>query len=210
MSSIKHLEWRYATKKFDSTKKLSESQINILKNVFNLTATSYGLQPLKMLVISNDSIKQKLVEHAYNQSQVADCSHLLVLCIKTNIDGEYVDDKFDLEIEIRGTEEETISEFRQFLKNNIDNKSKDAIEISNKQQAYIALGNLMTVCAFERIDSCPMEGFNPDKFDEILYLKEQNLKSVLLLPVGFRAKDDFMSQLKKVRIPLEESIIEIK
>lgn len=210
MSSIKHLEWRYATKKFDTTKKLNESQIDILKNVFNLTATSYGLQPLKMVVISNDDIKKQLFEHSYNQAQVADCSHLLVLCIKTNIDGEYVDEKFDLEIEIRGTEEETISGFRKFLKDNIDNKSEDDIEASTKYQAYIALGNLMTVCAFERIDSCPMEGFNPEKFDEILYLKEQQLKSVLLLPVGFRAKDDFMSQLKKVRIPVEESVIEIK
>ena len=210
MSSIKHLEWRYATKKFDPAKRLSESQVDILKNVFNLTATSYGLQPLKMLVVSNDDIKKQLFEHSFNQAQVADCSHLLVLCIKTNVDGEYVDDKFDLEIEIRGTEEETLSGFRKFLKDNIDNKSADDIETANRNQAYIALGNLMTVCAFERIDSCPMEGFNPQKFDEILYLKEQNLKSVLLLPVGFRAKDDFMSQLKKVRIPVEESVIEIK
>ncbi|MFK5880025.1 MAG: NAD(P)H-dependent oxidoreductase [Flavobacteriaceae bacterium] len=210
MSSIKHLEWRYATKKFDTAKKLSESQIDILKNVFNLTATSYGLQPLKMLIISNDAIKQQLFEHSYNQAQVADCSHLLVLCIKTNIDGDYVDEKFDLEIEIRGTEEETISGFRNFLKDNINNKTVDDIETSNKYQAYIALGNLMTVCAFERIDSCPMEGFNPQKFDEILNLKEQQLKSVLLLPVGFRAEDDFMSQLEKVRIPVEESVIEIK
>ena len=209
MSSIKHLEWRYATKKFDTAKKLSESQIDILKNVFNLTATSYGLQPLKMLVISNGNIKQQLFEHSYNQVQVADCSHLLVLCIKTNIDGDYVDEKFDLEIEIRGTEEETISGFRNFLKDNINNKTNDDIETSNKHQAYIALGNLMTVCAFEKIDSCPMEGFNPQKFDEILNLKEKQLKSVLLLPVGFRAEDDFMSQLEKVRIPVEESVIEI-
>jgi nitroreductase len=210
MSSIKHLEWRYATKKFDPTKKLSKSQVDILKNVFNLTATSYGLQPLKMLVVSNYDIKQHLFKHSYNQAQVADCSHLLVICIKTNIDGDYVDDKFDLEIEIRGTEEETISGFRKFLKDNINNKSEDDIETSNKHQAYIALGNLMTVCAFERIDSCPMEGFNPQKFDEILNLKVQDLKSVLLLPVGFRAEDDFMSQLEKVRIPIEESVIEIK
>jgi len=210
MSSIKHLEWRYATKKFDPTKKFSKSQVDILKNVFNLTATSYGLQPLKMLVVSNDAIKHQLFEHSYNQAQVADCSHLLVICIKTNIDGDYVDDKFDLEIEIRGTEEETISGFRKFLKENINNKSDDDIETSNKHQAYIALGNLMTVCAFERIDSCPMEGFNPQKFDEILNLKEQDLKSVLLLPVGFRAEDDFMSQLEKVRIPIEESVIEMK
>ncbi len=210
MSTIKNLEWRYATKKFDSTKKLDDSQIDTLKKSFNLTATSYGLQPLKMLVISNDDLKKQLFEYSYNQAQVADCSHLLVLCIKTNVDGIYVDDKFDLEKEIRGVKEENISGFRNFLKDTINNKSSDEIETSAVYQAYIALGNLMTVCAFERIDSCPMEGFNPQKFDEILNLKEQQLKSVLLLPVGFRAKDDFMSKLEKVRFSVEESVIEIK
>lgn len=210
MSSIKNLEWRYATKKFDSTKKLDASQIDTLKNSFNLTATSYGLQPLKMLVISNDELKKQLFEHSYNQAQVADCSHLLVLCIKTNIDANYVDKKFDLEKEVRGVSEESLNGFRNFLKSDIDKKNTDDIELAAKYQAYIAIGNLMTVCAFERIDSCPMEGFNPQKFDEILNLKKQQLKSVLLLPVGFRAEDDFMSSLEKVRIPVEESIIEIK
>lgn len=209
MNSIKNLEWRYATKKFDSTKKLNNSQLETLKNCFNLTATSYGLQPLKMLVISNDELKQQLFQHSYNQAQVADCSHLLVLCIKTNVNGDYVDEKFDFEKKVRGVEEETISGFRNFLKDTINKKSEDEIENSAINQAYIALGNLMTICAFEQIDSCPMEGFNPKKFDEILNLKEQQLKSVLLLPVGFRAEDDFMSQLEKVRIPVEESVIEI-
>ncbi len=210
MNSIEKLEWRYATKKFDSTKKLSDSQISILKNAFNLTATSYGLQPLKMLVISNANIKNSLVEYAYNQQQVNNCSHLLVICIKTDIDGEYVDAKFDLEKEIRGTSEETIGGFRAFLKDTINKQSNEDIESFCNNQAYIALGNLMTVCAYEQIDSCPMEGFNPQKFNEILELEKQNLKSVLLLPVGFRAEDDLMSTLKKVRIPIEESVIDIK
>lgn len=209
MNSIKKLEWRYATKKFNPIKKLSTDQIEVLKNVFNLTATSYGLQPLKMLVISNKEIKESLTEHAFNQSQVSDCSHLLVICIKTEVDGNYVDSRFDLEKEIRGTAEETISGFRKFLKNEITKKSESEIETISKNQAYIALGKLMTVCAFEEIDSCPMEGFIPQKFDEILNLKELSLKSVLLLPVGFRAEDDYMSELKKVRSSLDESIITI-
>ncbi|MCF6279203.1 MAG: NAD(P)H-dependent oxidoreductase [Flavobacteriaceae bacterium] len=208
MNSIEKLEWRYATKKFDSTKKLSENQLNILKNTFTLTATSYGLQPLKMLVISNEKIKVQLLEHSYNQHQVTECSHLLVLCIKTNIDSNYIDKQFDLEKKIRGTSEEIISDFRAFLKDNFNNKTPEKIENSSINQVYIALGNLMTVCAYESIDSCPMEGFDTAKYDEILNLEKQQLKSVLLLPVGFRAEDDFMSTLKKVRISVEDSVIE--
>ena len=209
MNSIEKLKWRYATKKFDSTKKLSNNQIETLKNVFNLTATSYGLQPLKMVVISNKKIKESLQEHAFNQSQISDCSHLLVICIKTEVNSAYVDSRFDLEKEIRGTSEESISGFRNFLKNDIDKKSTSEIEMSARNQAYIALGKLMTVCAFEEIDSCPMEGFIPQKFDDFLNLKELSLKSVLLLPVGYRAADDYMSSLKKVRSSLDESIITI-
>ncbi|PHR69280.1 MAG: NAD(P)H-dependent oxidoreductase [Lutibacter sp.] len=209
MNSIERLEWRYATKKFDSTKKLSENQLNILKSAFTLTATSYGLQPLKLLVISNQKIKNDLLEHSYNQQQVVDCSHLLVICIKTTIDSNYIDEKFDLEKEVRGTPEETINDFRAFLKDEFSNKTSEEIEYSSINQAYIALGNLITVCAFESIDSCPMEGFNPEKFDEVLDLKSQQLKSVLALPVGFRNDDCFMSTLKKVRIPIEESVINV-
>ena len=209
MTSIEKLEWRYATKKFDSNKKLTEDQVEVLKNAFNLTATSYGLQPLKMVVVNNKDLQNKLVPLAYNQNQVADCSHLLVICIKTNIDGAYVDKRFDLEKETRNIKEETIADFRAFLKKTIESQSKEKIEESSKQQAYIALGNLMTICAIEGIDSCPMEGFIPSKFDEVLNLPEYNLKSVLLLPVGFRAEDDHMSKLKKVRSPLEESVITI-
>jgi nitroreductase len=209
MNSIERLEWRYATKKFDNTKKISENQLDILKNTFNLTATSYGLQPLKLLVISNKKLRLELLEHTYNQQQVIDCSHLLVICIKTTVDENYVDDKFDLEKKEREISEDVIKDFRSFLKETIANKSKEEIENSSINQAYIALGNLMTVCAYESIDSCPMEGFNSAKYDEILNLKKHDLKSILLLPVGFRAEDDVMSSLKKVRIPIEESIITI-
>jgi len=179
MNSIEQLKWRYATKKFDKNKKLSTDQIDTLKNGFNLTATSYGLQPLKLLVISNEILKKDLLEHSYNQQQIVDCSHLLVLCIKTVIDSDYVDDKFNLEKEIRDVSEEVVGGFRAFLKDAIHKQPKEDIENSCVNQAYIALGNLMTLCAFEKIDSCPMEGFIADKFDKILDLKKQNLKSVL-------------------------------
>ncbi len=209
MKTIKALKWRYACKKFDATKKLSSKKIKQLKKAFNLTATSFGLQPIKMLVISNNKIKNALLEHAYFQKQITDCSQLLVLCIDNNIDDTTVDAYFDLEKKTRGTSEEIIGKFRQNLKNSFTNKTAKEKEQEAIYQTYIALGNLMTVCAIEKIDACPMEGFIPNKFDEILKLKSLNLKSILLLPVGYRAKDDFMSKLKKVRKPLNEIVIEI-
>ena len=207
--TIKQLKWRYAVKKFDTNKKLSKTKLNRLKQAFNLTATSFGLQPIKMLVVKNKALKEKLLEHAFYQQQITTASHLLVLAIDTNFTEKNVDDYFDLEKQIRGTSEEIIGKFRKQLKNSIGSKTKDEIEQMTKNQAYIALGNLMTVCAYEKIDACPMEGFNPEKFDEILQLKDKNLQSVLLLPVGYRAEDDFMRKLKKVRKPVKESVIEI-
>ena len=209
MNIIDSLEWRYATKKFDASKKLSNVQIETLKKAFNLTATSFGLQPVKMFVISNQELQEKFVEHAYYQRQVADASHLLVLCIENTTTTKNINDYFDLEIKTREIDETVISKFREQLITMYQNKSTEEIQQSAIYQTYIILGNLMTVCAVEKIDACPMEGFNPKKVDELLNLKDQNLQSVLLLPVGFRAQDDIMSGMKKVRKPLHETIVDI-
>ena len=141
MNTIESLKWRYAVKKFDTNSTLAPSQIEILKEAFNLTATSYGLQPLKLAVINNKNIQEELL-------------------------------------------------------------------VWNRNQAYIALGNLLTVCAVEQIDACPMEGFVPAKYDEVLGLNKQNLTATLVLPVGFRAEDDYMKDLKKVRKNIEDVVIE--
>lgn len=209
MKTIKSLKWRYACKKFDATKKLSDKKIKRLKKAFNLTATSFGLQPIKMLVINDKKVKESLLEYAYYQKQITDCSQLLVICIEDTIDSETIDTYFDLERETRGTPEEIIGKFRKNLKDSFVNKTTEEKQQAAIHQTYIALGNLMTVCAIEKIDACPMEGFNPQKFDEVLNLKSLKLKSILLLPVGYRAEDDFMSKLKKVRKPLQEVVIEM-
>lgn len=203
MNIIKSLEWRYACKKFDEKKKLSEIQIETLKKAFNLTPTSFGLQPVKMLIIDSKELKEKIFPHSFYQVQVTTCSHLIVLCIDTIVNEKTVDAYFDLEKDVRGTSEEIVEDFRRQLKDMYKNKSKEEIEQSSIYQTYIILGNLMTVCALEKIDTCPMEGFIPEKIDEILNLSDKNLKSVLMLPVGYRAEDDFMSKMKKVRKPLE-------
>ncbi|MDY7393723.1 NAD(P)H-dependent oxidoreductase [Aureibaculum sp. 2210JD6-5] len=205
--TIQSLKWRYACKKFDNSKILSDDKIEVLSEAFNLTATSFGLQPIKMIIIQNKELQKQLQKFSFDQQQVSTASHILVICIDDYITLEDIDDYFDLEKEIRGTSELILSKYRNQLKDIYKNKSTLAKHESAINQAYIALGNLMTVCALEKIDSCPMEGFNAQKFDEILELKKQNLKSVLVLPVGYRAEDDFMSTLKKVRKPIEETVI---
>ncbi len=209
MNIIESLKWRYATKKFDPSKKLSTQQIDTLKKAFNLMATSFGLQPLKLIIIENKKLKEEFVKYCYYQRQVADASHLLVLCIENDTTTEAINAYFDLEKEIRGTSEEIISKFRNRLIDNFQNKSLEEKQISATNQAYLALGNLMIVCAIEKIDACPMEGFMSEKIDELLNLPPQNLKSTLLMPIGFRADDDFMSTMKKVRKPLNETVLEI-
>ena len=206
---IESLNWRYACKKFDKNRKISADQLSVLTRAFNLTATSFGLQPLKMLVVKGDALKAELLPHAYFQPQITTCSHLLIICIDTAFDSSDIDAYFDLEKEVRGTTEDIVGKFRNQLKTIYKNKNKEDIDTSAIYQAYISIGTLMTVCAEQRIDSCPMEGFNPVKFDSILKLSDMNLRSVLLLPVGFRADDDIMSTMKKVRKPLDQVIIEV-
>jgi len=209
MDTIKSLQWRYACKKFDERKVLSDEQIERLCEAFNLTATSFGLQPIKLIVIKDKELRKELIPYSFNQKQVYNASHLFVLCIQDEFTEEDIDAYFDLEVKVRATSETILDPFRKQVKSVYSKKSTSDKHHTAINQAYIALGNLLAVCAMEQIDSCPMEGFLPEKYDELLQLKERNLKSVLLLPVGIRAVDDFMSKLEKVRKPLEESIIKL-
>ncbi len=210
MNIIDSLNWRYATKKFDSKRKLSKNQINLLKTAFNLTATSYGLQPIKLVVISNQEIKNSLLESSMNQQQVVQCSHLLIICIESNINKSYIESYFKRVVDIRKTDPAVLESFKKSIINEFNDMSNTSIINWSKNQAYLALGNLMTVCSVEGIDSCPMEGFLPEKYDEILNLKSKNLKSVLVMPVGYRSVDDQFSSFKKVRKDINDNTIEFK
>lgn len=210
MDIINILQWRYAAKKFDASKKLPQEKLEILKQAFNLTATSYGLQPVKLLIVENRHIREQLVEHSWNQRQVADASHLFVFCIHEDVDADYIHDYFNRVMDIRKTPKEVLDPFRKFLVEDFENKTTEEIYNWAVKQAYLIMGNLLTVCALEGIDSCPMEGFNPEQYDNILKLKEKRLKSVLVMPVGYRADNDMFADFKKVRKPLSESIEEIK
>ena len=208
-SIIDHLKWRYATKKFDPSKALSPKKIDVLKQAFNLTATSFGLQTITMIIISDKALREKLLPFAYNQNQVLQASHLLVICIQDNITDDDVDMLFDNTQAIRNTPDHILDPYRNNLKQMMKKMTVNERQQWSNNQAYIALGNLMTVCAVEGIDSCPMEGFSADDYDRILGLKSRKLKSVLLLPVGYRADDDKFANFEKVRKTVEESTIEL-
>ncbi|WP_024771118.1 NAD(P)H-dependent oxidoreductase [Aquimarina macrocephali] len=209
MNIIESLHWRYATKKFDNKKILSQEKIDILTEAFNLTATSYGLQPLKLVVIKNKDLQKELTPHSWNQQQVADASHVLVFCIEKTIGEQYISKYFDNVKEIRDTPEEILKPFKEHLVDSFTYKSPEEISNWAAKQAYLALGNILTVCAIEKIDSCPMEGFIPEKYDEVLNLNDLGLTSVLVLPIGYRAEDDMFSEFKKVRRPIKDTIITI-
>lgn len=209
MNSVESLKWRYAVKKFDSNKTISDQQIITLKEAFNLTATSYGLQPLKLVIVKNKNIQKELVEHSWNQPQVLEASHLLVICVSKNYTTKEVEDYFNLVQKVRNTPSEIINPFKKFLTEEINKKTQEELLSWNKNQAYLALGNLLTICAIEKIDSCPMEGFIPEKYDEILSLTEHNLTATLVLPIGYRAEDCYMKDQKKVRKNTNDVVIEI-
>lgn len=209
MDTIKQLQWRYATKKFDANKTLTDKKLNILKQAFNLTATSFGLQTLSLVIVKNKTLRENLKPHSYNQSQVVNASHLLVICIQEDIIESDVNTYYSNIKTIRNTPENILKPYREQLIAMMENKTLEQRQAWSRNQAYIALGNLMTVCAMENIDACPMEGFIPEKYDDILQLNKKGLKSVLILPVGYRAEDDMFSTLKKVRKSIDQTIIEI-
>lgn len=209
MNTIEALNWRYATKKFDDKRILPEGKVDILRQSFNLTATSYGLQPIKLAIVHDKKIQSRLVDYTLGQKQIASASHVLILCIERKVDKLFIENYFSHVRRIRSTPDEILDPFKDFLIGDFEKKPREEINEWAINQAYLAMGTLLTVCATEEIDACPMEGFQAEKYDEVLGLKDLNLKSVLVLPVGYRAADDTFQDFKKVRKPLSDVIIDI-
>ncbi len=204
------LLWRYATKKFDPTKKLTQEQVDYLMNAGRLAPTSFGLQPFKILVITDQKTKEQLSPAAFNQAQIIDSSAVFVLAAnKSGLTAQDVDSFITLVSQTRGVPVDTLAGFRQTL---LDFSTRATTEQQIewiKKQLYIVLGVMMSAAAMSAIDSCPMEGFNPSEVDKVLGLEALGLTSAVLLSVGYRATDDTYSQAKKVRKPMNELFIPI-
>jgi len=201
------LKWRYAVKAFDSTKKISDQDLSTIKESLVLTPSSYGLQPWKFLVITNDEIRAKLRPHSWNQSQITDCSHLVVLCRKTDMTEEHVDAYLADMAETQNTPIENYEGYRNMMiQNVVEGMQKTDKPAWMKNQVYIALGNLMTVCAAMEIDTCPIEGFDPAEYDKILGLADKGLASCVVCPIGYRSDDDAHQNDAKVRFSVEQMI----
>ena len=204
---LQQLHWRYATKKFDSTKKISEDVWQALIESLVLSRSSFGLQPWKFFVVTNPAIRQQLLEHSWGQAQVVDASHLVVLAFKKGVDAGDVDRFIETTAQVRQVPIENLQGFAKVI-NGFLAKPPYPLDIDewSKRQVYIALGQFMTSAALLGIDTCPMEGFNPPKYDEILGLTEQGYASVVVCPAGYRAEDDKSAMQAKVRYPVQDLV----
>lgn len=206
---IKSLQRRYAVKKFDPTKILTDEQINELLEAARLTATSYGLQLIKIVVVKNPGLRKELVDCSFGQQQVADASHLLVLCREKDIDLDHIEDYVKNIAKIRNIDEDGLSGFKNAMTKSILTKRKEDQITWMDKQVYIVLGNLLTACAILNIGSCPMEGFIPEEYDEVLNLDQIGLASVLALPIGYAAIDDPNAIRKKVRRSEQQFVVNL-
>ncbi len=211
MTLIDKLQWRYATKKMDSTKAVPQEKVDQILEAVRLTASSSGLQPYEVLVITNKDIRQQIKAVANDQSQVVDCSHLLVFAAWDNYTAERINTAFDMTETIRNLKSESGTAYRQMLLNTYPAREAEVNFNHAAKQAYIGLGTALIAAAYEQVDCTPMEGFNPAAVDEILNLQTKGLRSVVMLPLGYRkADEDWLLNLKKVRRPTEQFISWIK
>ncbi|MFN5417393.1 MAG: NAD(P)H-dependent oxidoreductase [Flavobacteriia bacterium] len=201
---ISDLNWRYAVKKYDSGKKISEENITILKEAIRLSPSSVGLQGYVVLDIQNPEIRQKLKEASHNQTQVSDASHYFVFCYPKEIHENYLDKMISHISEIRNQSIESLSGYKNMIYNLTQNQSEQKKNQWLTNQAYIALGNLLQSAAHLKIDATPMEGFNYEKYEEILELDQKGLKVAVACALGYRSEEDKYQHLKKYRKPIKD------
>ena len=201
------LNWRYATKKMDPAKAVPQDKVNRILEAANLAPTSSGLQPFEIIVVTNPEVKAQLSAAAYCQSQIVDGSHVLVFAAWDNYTAERIDAVVaNLEAE-RGGKSDAVTGYYDNLKAQYLPRTAEVNYEHAARQAYIAFGLALTAAAFEAVDSTPMEGFDPAKVDEILGLREKGLRSVTIMPLGYRADaGDWLNGAKKVRKPMGELV----
>ena len=201
---IESLQWRYATKKFDDTKKISDNDLKILLESMQLTASSYGLQPYHIFVITNPEIRKKLQPVSWGQSQIVDASHLIVLANKTDVDADWIDGYLANVSETRNIPVEALNDYADFMKSKVLILSPEEQSTWASKQNYLVLGNLMSAAAELKIDTCPMEGFEAEAYNEILGLTNKGLNATLVATIGYRSAEDETQHYKKVRQPENE------
>ena len=211
MDLIKKLQWRYATKKMDPAKTVPQDKVERILEAARLAPTSSGLQPFEIILITNADIREKIKAVANGQAQITEGSHLLVFAAWDAYTAERINMMFDLTNQERGFTNEGWEAYRQRLLSMYPAKGPEANFQHAARQAYIGLGAALIAAAFEEVDSTPMEGFDPAGVDEILNLKARGLRSVALLPLGYRdAAGDWLAPLKKVRRSRAQFVTDIR
>lgn len=209
MRFLESFKWRYATKLFDKNKKVSDSNIEVLKEAVQLSASSFGLQNFKVVIVENPAIREELKPVSWGQAQITDASHLFVFCNYTKVKEADVDEYIHLIAKKRGSSVESLEGLRNMLIQKTSSLDAEQTLRWTENQVYIAATNLWNACAEMRIDACPMAGFEASKYNEILGLTENGLNACLVVPVGYRSSEDKYQALAKVRKPLDELFITI-
>jgi len=204
---IENLNWRYATKQFDITKELSAADLDYILEAGRLAATSYGLQPFKIIVVTDEAKKQELIGHAYGQGQVGVNGALIILAAQTNVDEAFITE-FTTRIEAtRGLPVGAVDGYKDMMVGSLTADTPENRLIWAQKQAYIALGTMMVAAAEKVVDGCPMEGFSAEGFNEALGLAAHNLHATVIFPIGYRAETDETQHYSKVRQSAEDMIV---
>lgn len=206
---IENQNWRYATKKFDASKKIANSDIEILKEAMRLSTSSYGLQPYTIFFIENEEIRKQLQPASWNQSQITDASHLIVIANKTSVSGVDIDALIENMSQTRNIPLENLEGYGNFMKSKLTVLEPHQINSWTAKQTYLVLGNLLNAAAELKIDVTPMEGFEPEKYNQILNLIEKGLNAALVATIGYRHVEDATQHYKKVRKSNEDLFIHI-
>ena len=208
---LQELQWRYATKKMNPAKAVPQEKVERILEAARLAPTSSGLQPYEIIVVSNKEIREQIKPKAWGQGQITDCSHLLVFAAWDTYTPERINHMFDLTNAERGGTNEGWENYRKMLLGTYPARDERTNFEHAARQAYIGLGAALIAAAYEEVDATPMEGFDPKAIDEILNLAARGLRSVVIVPLGYREADqDWLVNLKKVRHPRAEFVTEVK
>lgn len=207
MSLVDKLNWRYATKKFDSTKKISADKLQHILDAVQLAPSSLGLQHYRILVVEDAATRAQLREVAYGQSQITDASQLIVFAAETNINEDFGKKFIDNVAATRNVPREALAGYEGMVLGAINARTPEQLVLWAQKQAYIGLGVLVTAAAEQDVDICPMEGFDAAGFDRVLGLTEKGLTATVIATIGYRAEDDATSKAVKVRRPASEFFI---